>query len=242
MDNQYTSITDYYDLWVTSGYYDYHNKALVAQSLVGEGCQILELGVGTGLLAEKYIAIDPSCEFTGIDFTASMLDVGRKKLGDKVQLIEADVVTMKLGRTFDVAISNGGIWVMYDCDDHWEVGTLVPDIDANFKAMRNVAQHLQSGGLLLLNVQTPHDDFEKQLAPNIVYSQAVEPLEDTPTYYSIKKSYFFKNGEEILSQDQHQITYFKQNAYPELFEQAGFEFVKVSAKGEGDRFAVYRKR
>jgi len=53
MSNQYTKITEYYELWVESGYYDYQNMASVAQSIVGNGREVLELGVGTGLLAEK---------------------------------------------------------------------------------------------------------------------------------------------------------------------------------------------
>lgn len=73
MTNQYTEITEYYDLWVMSGYYDYQNMAKEAHSIVGNGRQIIELGVGTGLLAQKYIEIDPTCEFMGMDITASML-------------------------------------------------------------------------------------------------------------------------------------------------------------------------
>ncbi len=49
--NQYTNITDYCDLWVTSGYYDYQIMANDAKSTIGDSRKILELGVGTGLLA-----------------------------------------------------------------------------------------------------------------------------------------------------------------------------------------------
>ena len=36
-------------------------------------------------------------------------------MGEKAELIEADVVIMDLNATFDVAMSNGGLWVSYDC-------------------------------------------------------------------------------------------------------------------------------
>lgn len=52
MVNQYTKITGYYDMCVTSGYYDYENLAREAHSIVGDGREVLELGVGTGLLAD----------------------------------------------------------------------------------------------------------------------------------------------------------------------------------------------
>ena len=69
IQNQYTNITEYYDLWITSGYYDYQTIAKAANLIIGNGRKILELGVGTGLLAQKYLEIDPNCEFTGVDFT-----------------------------------------------------------------------------------------------------------------------------------------------------------------------------
>lgn len=82
--------------------------------LLGKGRDIIELGVGTGLLVEEYLKVDPTCQFTGVDFTASMLEIGKKRLGDRAKLVEADVVTMDLDETFDAAISNGGVWVSYD--------------------------------------------------------------------------------------------------------------------------------
>ncbi len=53
MSNIYTNITDYYDLLMTQGYYDYQTMAEALYSLMQDRYKILELGVGTGLLAEK---------------------------------------------------------------------------------------------------------------------------------------------------------------------------------------------
>ena len=243
MVNQYTKITEYYDLCVTSGYYDYKSLAQEAYSIVGDGREILELGVGTGLLAEKYIEIDPKSEFTGVDFSSSMLDIAKNRLGDRAKLIEADVVTMNLNATFDVAISNGGVWVSYDCGDRWEVGSLIPNVEANFPGLVNVASHLREGGLLLLNVQNPHDNFDKQLSSEVVYSQSVDQLQETGDYRIINKTYFFKNQTgEILAQEQHKITLFNQDAYVKMFDQAGFDFQEISSSSNGDRFAIYKKR
>lgn len=242
MSNKYTDITDYYDLWITSGYYDYENLAKEAVSIVGNGCKVIELGVGTGLLAEKYIETDPTCYFTGIDFTRSMLEIAKERLGDRATLIEADVVTMDLNATFDVAISNGGVWVSYDCGDRSEVGSLIPNPEDNFQGLANVAGHLREGGLLLLNVQQPHEDYDKNLSPEIVYSQSVEELENTKDYRVVKKSYFFKKDEEIVATEQHKISLYKEEAYRKMFEKAGFDFLKISSAGNGDRFAIYKKR
>ena len=110
---QYSQIAQYYDLWVTSGYYDYRSMAKSAHDIVGNGRHLLELGVGTGLLVEEYLKLDPNCTFTGIDFAPSMLEIAHRRLGEgrlgkDIKLMEADAVTMALNTTFDAAISNGG--------------------------------------------------------------------------------------------------------------------------------------
>ena len=242
MVNEYTKITEYYDLCVTSGYYDYESLAREANSIIGDGRQVLELGVGTGLLAEKYIEIDPKSKFTGVDFSSSMLDIAKKRLGDKVKLIETDVVTMDLNESFDVAISNGGVWVYYDCSNCSEVGSLIPNVEANLPGLVNVARHLREGGLLLMNLQNPHDNFDKDLSSGILYSQSVEELAETVDYRIIKKTYLFKKNDEILVQEQHKITLFKEQAYGRMFDEAGFSFQEISSSGNSDRFAIYKKR
>lgn len=239
MINQYTNITQYYDLWITSGYYDFDYLANEARSVVGNGREVLELGVGTGLLAEKYIEIDPTCKFTGVDFTPSMLEIGKKRLADKAKLIEADVVTMDLNATFDAAISNGGVWGILDLGDIWEFGGHVPNIEANRQGLANLARHLRKGGLLLLHLQKPHEDYEKSLPGGIVYSQFVEEGEDTSEYHTFKKNYFFKQDGKILAREQLLITCFKPETSRKMLSEAGFDFQGTS---NNHSFAVYKKR
>ena len=238
MVNQYTDITEYYDLWVTSGYYDYESMAKDAHSVAGNGIQILELGVGTGLLAQKYIEIDPTCGFTGIDFTASMLKIAQQRLGDRAKLIEADVVTMNLNETFDVAISNGGVWIVFDLGDRRQLGTHILGFEDNLQGLKNIAFHLKEGGLFLLNLQKPHQDYEKKITEEIIYSQSIEELADTKDYRLLKKSYFFKENGECRAEQHLNLTFFKANAYNNLFNEAGFEFQGVSKDG---LFVIYKK-
>ena len=239
MLNQYTGITEYYDLLTTSGYYDYQSLAEEMAATIPKGCRILELGVGTGLLVEKYVALDPTCTFTGVDFTASLLEIAKTRLENRAELIEADAVTMNLDTTFDVAISNGGVWGILDLGDRWEFGGHVPGIEANRQGLKNLARHLREGGLLLLHLQKPHQNFEKFLPGGIVYSQSMEAGEDTSDYYTLRKSYFFKKNEEILAREQITITCFKPEISRELLSEAGFDF---QSRSDGDRFAIYRKR
>lgn len=239
MINQYTNITKYYDLWITSGYYDFDYLANEALSIIGNGREVLELGVGTGLLAEKYIEIDPKCKFTGVDFTPSMLEIAKKRLGNKAISIEANVVTMNLNRNFDAAISNGGVWGILDLGDRWEFGGHVPNIEPNRQGLINLARHLRPGGLLLLHLQKPHEDFEKALPGEIVYSQFIEEEEDTSQYHTFKKHYFFKKDGKILAQQQLLFTCFKPEISQKMLSEAGFYLQGTS---NGNSFAVYQKQ
>ena len=238
MVNKYTGITDYYDLLMQSGYYDYQNIAKEVHSIVGDGRQIIEIGVGTGLLAQKYIEIDPNCQFTGIDITPSMLEMAKIRLGSRVELIEADMLTMSLNSTFDVAISNGGVWLFIECENQQELVSHIPQIQENIRGLTNLARHLRKDGLFLLNLQQPGVYFEKHLPGDIVYSHSIEELEETIDYHTRQKSYFFKKNSEILAHEKLTITLFRQAAYQKLFSDAGFEYKGFS---QNRSMIIYKK-
>ena len=44
-----------------------------------EGCRVLDLGCGTGLELEYYLADNPTADICGIDLSEKMLDALRKK-------------------------------------------------------------------------------------------------------------------------------------------------------------------
>lgn len=141
--NQYTNITDYYDLLMTQGYYDYQAMADAVYSLMKGRQKVLELGVGTGLLAQKIKLLAPESEFTGVDITSSMLEIARKRLGAWGKLIEADVIDMDLQETFDIAVSSGGVWVINQRENRTDLGTHDSDIEQDIKGLTNVSQHLR---------------------------------------------------------------------------------------------------
>ncbi|MBP0028017.1 class I SAM-dependent methyltransferase [Roseofilum sp. Guam] len=223
MNNQYTGITNYYDLLMNSGYYDYTSLAEEAYSVLGRGCQILELGVGTGLLAEEYIALDETCQFTGIDITTSMLKLAQNRLGDRVDLREANALTMELNRTFDAMLSNGGVWVFLDWGDRLELASHLSDYEQNLQGLHNIVHHLREGGLILLNRQKPGVNFAKKLPGGITYSQVIEPIEDNPEYRLHKKCYSFEKDGQLLAQEELTMLFFKQTLYPSLFQEVGLE-------------------
>jgi tRNA (cmo5U34)-methyltransferase len=67
--------------------------ALVAASEVGDGA-VLDLGIGSGLVAEAVLDALPDAQLVGVDFSAAMLDLARVRLerfGSRVSLLQHDL-------------------------------------------------------------------------------------------------------------------------------------------------------
>jgi ubiquinone/menaquinone biosynthesis C-methylase UbiE len=68
------------------------------------GMKVLDVGCGTGVHLDKYLSAD--CEIHGIDSSPSMLEVAKKRLGDRAELYLGDATDMPYeNRLFDLVIS-----------------------------------------------------------------------------------------------------------------------------------------
>lgn len=70
-------------------------------------CAVLDLGCGTGLELEAYLAINPSADIVGIDLSAGMLSALRNKFpGKKLNLVRGSYFDVPFGRErFHAAVS-----------------------------------------------------------------------------------------------------------------------------------------
>ncbi len=171
--NEYTKMAHYYDALMTSGYYNYDTIAASLEKHIGADDRVLEIGVGTGLVAEQLRLRQPSCHMTGVDHTEAMLAIAHGRVGEWCELVQADVITMDLGQTFDVILSCGGVWFLIDADTELQLCSHIPDEDEDHAAFGNVLGHLRPGGLLLLSVQGVHKDYEKALPGGVTYRQSI---------------------------------------------------------------------
>ena len=67
--------------------------ALLAASEVGNGA-VLDLGIGSGLVAEAVLDALPDAQLVGVDFSAAMLDLARGRLsrfGSRISLLRHDL-------------------------------------------------------------------------------------------------------------------------------------------------------
>lgn len=195
--NIYTnSIAEWYDRIMESNYYEHEKAAESLDKVLRGRNKVLEIGVGTGLLAEKMIK--RGYDVTGLDFTRAMLNVARGRLGESAKLYEQNVLRLQLPDKYEAIFSEGGVWVMTrDNEGNLFMESHIPNAKGNFVGMKKVVQVLEKDGLLVLGIQGVHADIDKmELKNGAVYSQKVKyelPL--------IDKEYFVtKNGEIVAHQ------------------------------------------
>jgi trans-aconitate methyltransferase len=171
--NTYSGISDYYDVLMTNGYYNYDEITRDLVEVLGSRQRVLELGVGTGLVAEGLLQQNPKLLLTGLDNTEPMLAQAKERLDDKIRYELQDVTTLSLDRTFEAAFSVGGCWYFIDYGDRLEFCSHIDDRETCEESLRRVIEHLEPGGVLSLALQNPHTDYSKTLTDELIYSQAV---------------------------------------------------------------------
>jgi ubiquinone/menaquinone biosynthesis C-methylase UbiE len=133
----YESFAKYYDL--VYGTKDYKAEGKAIERIVGkykgsEGKKLLDVACGTGKHL-KYLKQKFEC--TGTDLNQNMLDAAKKNLGD-VRLVRSNMVTMRLGRKFDV------ITCLFSAIGY------VKTYKNLEKTINNFSDHLNPGGVLII--------------------------------------------------------------------------------------------
>ncbi len=82
--NTYEGIAEFYDTLMTDGYYDYDEISRNLCSIIGPRRKLMELGVGTGLVADNLLKENPDFQNTGIDNTEAMIAQPKARLGDRM--------------------------------------------------------------------------------------------------------------------------------------------------------------
>jgi hypothetical protein len=234
--SDYTQMAAYYDLIMTSGYYDY--DAIVDHlTRFDQAGAVLELGAGTGLILERLVTRRPELEITGIDLTQAMLDIAVQRLQPypRITMRQQDVVTLSLQRRYDLAFSYGGVWyfVRETNGNDFTMVSHLRDDQHNQQGLERVAAHLPTGGILLLGIQAPHADYARPVSNGMEYAQRIVPIEN-----GFRKRYSLADGDRtVMEQTTDYRTYGFQDAV-ELLDKAGFEY-RGSTAGSGDRTALF---
>lgn len=142
-DDEYAAIADVYDLWsadMTADIPFYVSEA------VSYGGPVLEVGVGTGRVS---VAVAKAgVDVVGVDNSPSMLQRARARvdtegLAGRIDLHEADMRRLDLGRTFPLAILP------------YRVLAHALTVDEQLATLRSIRAHLPPGGRLVFNLPVP---------------------------------------------------------------------------------------
>ncbi|NEO77798.1 MULTISPECIES: class I SAM-dependent DNA methyltransferase [Moorena] len=239
--NKYDNIAEYYDSTMKSGYYDYPKEAQSLDSILKGRKKLLEIGVGTGLLAEKLLELDPSYEITGIDFTPAMLDRAKARLGNRAKVVEGNVLSMDLQESFDGIYSHGGPAGVCRVGNDYHLYSFLPDFEDTVKMLDNIARHLVDGGLFVLNIQAEEIDAdgEQDIGNGIVYAQQkhLSFLENKEMYFW-ETDYRFKKEGRIVASDRHKFLMVYGQLLEDTMKAAGFKWKEATPD---DLYMVYQK-
>lgn len=144
-----------YDLLYSgAGIMDFAADAAAVHELVQQSNPaartLLDVGCGTGLHLAQ---LSKWYEVSGIDRSASMLDLARARLGDNVALSPADMRDFDLHRQFDV------VTCLFS-----SIGYLTKDQDVS-RAFQRFAHHLAPGGVLVVDGWVRPDAWRDGDAP-----------------------------------------------------------------------------
>jgi SAM-dependent methyltransferase len=232
-NNRYSpSIVRYYDAIMKAGYYNHRDIALILQKILKNRKKILELGVGTGLLAKELIK--SGYAVSGIDFTKSMIERAEKRLTGRVKLFLQDVSLLDTKEKYDAAISEGGPWLFLRRGRSLNLQSHIKDFEKNISALKRVSDHLNKNGLLALNIQPMHQNIDGLIiGKKLEYSQRIK----TQARW-IEKEYIVKRWKKRVAYQKSIYRLFSKKEEMELFHKGGFTSSHTDKSGS---FMIFRK-
>lgn len=217
----YTNMSPYYDIIMTSGYYNY--KKIVDELMYYYPLnRVLEIGCGTGLILEELIKRKPIDSIMGVDLTESMLSIARERLQpfSEVSLSLQNILNLTLPNLYDLAFSYGGVWYfVIDKNKEPILISHISDDDDNHRGFSQVYKCLSKTGKLLLGIQNPHQNYETTINNGMVYSQKITPCKN-----GFIKDYYLRDATKVIM---HQTTHYRTYSFAEakkLLADNGFNY------------------
>lgn len=222
----YSITAKYYDDIYKATGKDYHAESNKAHKLIQrykrtKGNMLLDVGCGTGIHANL---IGKHYRVEGLDLEPRMLAIARKNF-PKIQFRQGNMSNFKISRKFDV------ITCLFSAIGHVKTKTLLQ------KTIKNMSQHLISGGVLLLEPWfAPEEWHTGSIFTVTVNKPGLKIVRMSRSsqrgkisliefQYLIGTSKGIEQGSEIL-----ELGLFKKEEYLEAFHLAGLK-VKHDSKG-----------
>jgi len=134
----------------------------------------LDLCTGSGCLAILAALAFPNADVDAVDLSKDALDVAAKNvadygLADRIELIESDLFAALAGRRYDVILSNppyvnaesvAALPPEYQAEPALALGSGEDGLDATRQILAHAKQHLNPGGLLVVEIGHNRDALE----------------------------------------------------------------------------------
>ncbi len=237
MSDRYQKFAEFYDD-VFQSQKNYHEIATELAKIVGDYRDLLDIGIGTGLVVEHLLQIEPSYKITGIDNSRSLLEQAKRRLGQKVDLHYQSISELDIGKKFDVAYSRGGAWFMLvDNELKTTFGShILSSVDIQ-KSFYCVAKHLKENGILIMGYSNLDSINLVKLDNNLCYQRIVDTeLIENKLYAN--SNYSFYKDEELLAQQTVKLRLLSYQTVTTMLEKAGF----VEKNIEPGKYSIYLKK
>ncbi|NEP83231.1 MAG: class I SAM-dependent methyltransferase [Okeania sp. SIO3B3] len=156
----YKGMSDFYNSFVQKNR-DYKAIATELIEIFGDRKDILDVGIGTGLLVEQILLLRPELQISGVDTSTSLLAQAQECLGTRVDLHCQDVVDMHLNKMFDLAYSRGGAWAFVNDGHTILLASHILELDAIQRSFERIAAHLRDRGrLIIISSNSNHSKCE----------------------------------------------------------------------------------
>ncbi|MCD7764501.1 MAG: class I SAM-dependent methyltransferase [Lachnospiraceae bacterium] len=147
-------------------------KFTAAQLPVFAGCEVLDLGCGTGIELEEYFMINPGAVITGIDLSKAMLGaLAKKSLFKSMRLVCGSYFDIPLGiEKYDVAVSVESLHHYTEKE--------------KLSLYRNLFRALKDGGYFILTDYFAESAaLEKEYFENLAYLKKQQNITDHAFYH-----------------------------------------------------------
>lgn len=233
----YDMLSDDYDNMVEKTR-NYSHVGETLSHLIGDRQTLLEVGVGTGLVIGALLNINSSYEIWGIDNHQPLLDQAQAKFetANNVHLHLQDVLNLSLPQKFEVAYSRGGASMFINTPDGCWFASHLSGREQNLKALRLIAEHLQEGGLFIINADQ-YRNYDNDLGDGIVHHRRIEQKTIDGEDYMVFDLSISKK-QEVVNNQTLKLFLLSYDDAKELFLEAGLTSMSIEA---GGTFHIYQK-
>ena len=199
INDQYDKIAKFYDDFVQKNR-DYSQIATEFSQIIGSARNLLDIGIGTGLVVEHLLQIEPEYKVTGIDTSKDLLEQAQVRLGNKVDLYHQSVSQLDIYKQFDLAYSRGGAWTFVSNQESKVfLASHIFNTDEIKKSFQCIADCLRTGGSLMISYSNAYGDNYVEMDNGMVHKRVAKTKVIDDQLYTLL-DYLFYQSDELLAE------------------------------------------